>query len=196
VPNEFLILNKRKIIINKIAVQLAPGFEEIEAITIVDVLRRADLNVVTISMTNESEVTGSHDIPVIADQLFTETEYSEFDVLILPGGMPGATNLDSHDGLKKQILDFNKNNKVLGAICAAPLVYGHLGILKGRKAVCYPGFEQELDGAFVTEEPAIIDGNIVTGRGVGTALKFSLLIVELLVGKDKSDSLAKAMLVE
>ncbi len=180
----------------KIAVQLAPGFEEIEAITIIDVLRRANLEVETISMTSERKVTGSHDIPVVADKLFSEADYAEYDVLILPGGMPGAKNLDAHDELKKQIIDFNKNNKVLAAICAAPMVYGHLGVLQGRKAACYPGFEKELVGAIISEEPAVVDGNIVTGRGVGAALKFSLKLVELLVGKKESDSLAKAMLVE
>ncbi len=180
----------------KIAVQLAPGFEEIEAITIIDVLRRANLDVTTISMTDDLKVTGSHDIPVIADKLFEEVDYSEIDMLILPGGMPGSKNLDNHEGLRKQIIDFNKKNKMLGAICAAPLVFGHLDLLKNKEAVCYPGFEGELNGANIKNEPAIISENIVTGRGVGAALRFSLKIVETLTDKEKADSLAKAMLVE
>ena len=180
----------------KIAVQLAPGFEEIEAITIIDVLRRAKLEVITISMGNDLLVTGSHDIPVVADRLFTEVDYSTIDMLILPGGMPGATNLDLHIGLKNQIIDFNKKNKLLGAICAAPLVFGHLRILEGKDAVCYPGFEDELIGANIKNTPIAISENIITGKGVGAALEFALKLVELLAGNELADRLKKAMLTE
>lgn len=180
----------------KIAVHLATGFEEIEAITIIDVLRRANLEVKTVSMTESIEVIGGHQIPVIADVLFSELDYSTIDAMVLPGGMPGAKNLDRHQGLQKQILQFNNNKKLLGAICAAPLVLGHLGILNGKKAVCYPGFETELHGAEILKTPTAVSGNIVTGRGVGTALRFALQLVEQLSGKEKSNELAKAMLVE
>ena len=180
----------------KIAVHLATGFEETEAVTIIDVLRRADLDVTTVSMTKSKTVTGGHQIPVVADLLFSEVDYSAIDVLVLPGGMPGAKNLDNHEGLQKQILQFNKDNKLLGAICAAPLVFGHLGILKGKKAVCYPGFESELHGAEILETPSIVSDNIVTGRGVGVAIKFALQLVSELVGPEKSKQLAKAMLAE
>ena len=180
----------------KIAVHLANGFEEIEAITIIDVLRRANLKVITVSITEEYQVTGAHQIAIIADKLFPEVNYQEIDVLVLPGGMPGAKNLDQHQGLQKQILQFNKEKKLLGAICAAPMVLGHLHILEGKKAVCYPGFESELTGAEVLEVPVICSDNIVTGRGVGAALKFSLMLVELLDNKQKAEALAKAMLVE
>ena len=180
----------------KIAVQLATGFEEIEAITIIDVLRRAKLNVTTISMTDDYVVVGAHEIPVTADRLFTEVNYAEIDALILPGGMPGAKNLDQHKGLKKQILDFHQNKKLLGAICAAPLVLGHLNLLEGEKAVCYPGYEGELYGAEILESPAIRSGNIVTGRGAGVAIQFALKLVEELINKQAADKLAKAMVVE
>lgn len=180
----------------KIAVHLATGFEEIEAITIIDVLRRANLEVTTVSMTESIEVIGGHQIPVIADVLFSELDYSTIDAMVLPGGMPGAKNLDRHQGLQKQILQFNNDKKLLGAICAAPLVLGHLGILNGKKAVCYPGFETELHGAEILKMPTTVSGNIVTGRGVGTALRFALQLVEQLSGKEKSNELAKAMLVE
>jgi 4-methyl-5(b-hydroxyethyl)-thiazole monophosphate biosynthesis len=180
----------------KIAVQLATGFEEIEAVTIIDVLRRAGLDVTTVSMTDNLQVTGSHQIPVVADKLFSEVNYSEIDVLVLPGGMPGAKNLDGHDGLRKQVLQFHKEGKLLGAICAAPLVLGHLGILEGEKAVSYPGYEKELFGAEVLYEPTIRSGNIVTGRGAGVAMQFSLKLVEELVSKEKADELAKAMIVQ
>jgi 4-methyl-5(b-hydroxyethyl)-thiazole monophosphate biosynthesis len=175
---------------------LATGFEEIEAVTIIDVLRRAGLDVTTVSMTDNLQVTGSHQIPVVADKLFSEVNYSEIDVLVLPGGMPGAKNLDGHDGLRKQVLQFHKEGKLLGAICAAPLVLGHLGILEGEKAVSYPGYEKELFGAEVLYEPTIRSGNILTGRGAGVAMQFSLKLVEELVSKEKADELAKAMIVQ
>jgi 4-methyl-5(b-hydroxyethyl)-thiazole monophosphate biosynthesis len=131
----------------KIAIHLADGFEEIEAISIIDVLRRADLEVSVVSVTGMLEVSGAHQLRVVADVLFEELNYEKVDMIVLPGGLPGATNLDAHAGLKEQIKQFNAGNKSLAAICAAPLVYGNLGILNGKKAVCYPGFEKYLKGA-------------------------------------------------
>ncbi len=180
----------------KVAIHLATGFEEVEAISIIDVLRRAGLKVITVSMEDKREVTGSHQIQVIADTLFSELDYHSIDALILPGGMPGAKNLDAHAGLKEQILQFDRDKKLLGAICAAPLVFGHLDILKNKEAVCYPGHEQELYGAKIQTAPVAQDGHVVTSRGVGTALLFSLKLVELLVDKEKAQALGKAMLVE
>lgn len=179
----------------KIAVHIAEGFEEIEAVTIIDVLRRAGLVVKTVSVTGEKLVTGSHRIPILTDFLFEEIDYSTIDMIILPGGMPGAKNLDEHTGLKEQILSFHKQKKPLGAICAAPIVFGHLNILNNKMAVCYPGFETELKGANVQHSPVAIDEHILTGQGVGAALAFALKITEELVGKNKADQLAKAMLV-
>lgn len=179
-----------------IAVHLANGFEETEAITIIDVLRRAGLKVQTVSVSDEKLVTGAHQIPVVADILFDDVDYEKIDMIVLPGGMPGAKNLDTHKGLKSQILSFHNQNKPLGAICAAPMVLGHLDILKNKVAVCYPGFESELSGAEVRTTPYAVDKNIVTGRGVGTALLFALKISEMMVGKEKADHLAKSMLVE
>lgn len=180
----------------KIAVHLANGFEEIEAITIIDVLRRAELDVVVVSVSGKPKVTGAHKIGVMADVLFENMDYTEVDMIVLPGGMPGASNLNAHEGLKKMILKFDNENKALGAICAAPLVYGNLGLLKGKKAVCYPGFENQLIGASVSMEPVVKSGNIITGRGIGAALKFALSIVSDLVSGEKADLLAKQMLVE
>ncbi|WP_163713201.1 DJ-1 family glyoxalase III [Mangrovibacterium lignilyticum] len=179
-----------------IAVHLATGFEETEAITIIDVLRRAGLNVQTVSITGNRLVNGAHKVPVAADLLFEELNYDEIDMIILPGGMPGAKNLDAHKGLKEKILTFHEQQKPLGAICAAPLVFGHLNILENKVAVCYPGFESELKGAKIETTPTAVDGHIITGRGVGAALHFALKISELLIGKEKADHLAKAMLVE
>jgi 4-methyl-5(b-hydroxyethyl)-thiazole monophosphate biosynthesis len=178
-----------------IAVHLADGFEEIEAVTIIDVLRRADLEVSVVSITRKLEVLGAHQLKVIADVLFEDVNYEKVDMIVLPGGMPGATNLDAHPELKEQIKQFNYDNKALAAICAAPLVYGNLGILNAKKAVCYPGFEKYLKGAEVLSIPVVESGNIITGRGVGAALEFALKIVEKQVSSEKAAQLAKQMLV-
>ena len=178
-----------------IAVHLAEGFEEIEAINIIDVLRRAEFNVIIVSVTGGSEVTGAHKIKVTADSLYEETDYTEVDMIVLPGGMPGAVNLNEHNGLKNQILEFNKNGKLLGAICAAPMVLGQLGLLKDKSATCFPGFEKYLEGAKITGAATETDGNIVTGKGAGVAIIFALKIVEKLKGKKEADELADRMVV-
>jgi 4-methyl-5(b-hydroxyethyl)-thiazole monophosphate biosynthesis len=181
---------------DQVAIHLADGFEEIEAITIIDVLRRAGVNAVTVSVTGNLLVKGAHFIEVKADLLFEDFDYSLGKMIILPGGMPGAKNLNEHEGLKSQIIDYHKNNKYLAAICAAPLVFGNLGLLKGKKAVCYPGFETYLIGAEILNTPIVADNHIITGRGVGAALDFSLEIVKILVGERSALQLAKALLVE
>lgn len=182
-------------IIKKIAVHLAEGFEEIEAVSIIDVLRRAKFQVSVISVTENLEVTGSHGIKIMADQLFSAVNYDIIDMIVLPGGMPGTTNLNNHLGLREQILNFSESQKPLAAICAAPLVFGNLGILKGKKATCYPGFENQLNGAVVTNENIVIADNIITGKGVGVAIEFALSIVEMIKGKKYAHELAKKMIV-
>ena len=179
----------------KAFVHFATGFEETEAITIVDVLRRAKIDTLMISVTGNIEVEGAHGIRLITDVLFEEADYDQAEILILPGGLPGATNLKAHTGLAAKLRDFHKQNQKLAAICAAPMVLGSLDILEGKDAVCYPGFEDELKGAVVSYEPAIRSGNVITGRGVGTALDFSLEVVKELKGKETADKLAEAMLV-
>jgi 4-methyl-5(b-hydroxyethyl)-thiazole monophosphate biosynthesis len=181
---------------NNIIVHLAEGFEEIEAITITDVLRRAGLNVITVSVTGNYMVKGAHNIAIKADFLFEEVDYTKGKMIILPGGMPGSKNLNDHEGLKAHITEYQKDGKYLGAICAAPIVFGNIGILKGKKAVCYPGYESHLMGAKIDTVPYIVDGKIITGRGVGAALEFSLEIVRILVGEERAIQLRKAMLVE
>jgi len=178
-----------------IAVHLAEGFEEIEAVSIIDVLRRAEFDVKIVSVTGNQVVTGSHQIKITADVLFENVDYSQIDMIVLPGGMPGAANLNKHDGLKDQILDFNKNGKPLGAICAAPLVLGQLGLLKNKNATCFPGNEKYLKGANVTGADTETAGNIITGKGAGVAIKFALKIVEELKGKKAADELADRMVV-
>ncbi len=191
-----LYLKKEKLVgmNKKVAVHLADGFEEIEAITIIDVLRRAGVDVVTVSITGKLDVNGAHQIKVLADVVFEQVNYDQIFMIILPGGMPGSSNLDAHKGLKAQIVKFNDTNKQLAAICAAPLVYGNLGILNGKQAVCYPGFEKYLKGADILSIPVTESGNITTGRGPGVAIKFALKLVEKLVSIEKAEQVAAQML--
>lgn len=180
----------------KIAVHLADGFEEIEAVSIIDVLRRAEIEVIVVSVTGKLEVAGAHQVKILADKLFEEVDYSDLFMIVLPGGMPGASNLDAHVGLKNQIKQFDQQNRPLAAICAAPMVLGNLGILKGKQAVCYPGFEKYLKDAEVLMSPVIESGNVITGRGIGTALEFALMIVQKTVSAEKADLIAQQILVE
>jgi 4-methyl-5(b-hydroxyethyl)-thiazole monophosphate biosynthesis len=180
----------------KILIHLADGFEEIEAITPIDVLRRAGCEVETVSVNGRNTVTSRRGVIVQADKQFNEVNYDNADVILLPGGQPGADNLNKHTGLKKQILQYHSEGKILAAICAAPLVLGSAGVLKNRKVTCFPGTEPMLTGAHCTGKAVEVDGNIVTGKGPGVALKFSLALVEILVGKDKSDELKAAMVVD
>lgn len=179
----------------KIAVFLAEGFEEVEALTPVDVLRRANMDVITISISKSKEVTGSHAITVIADQVFDDTDFSEFDAIILPGGMPGTNNLNQHQALKELLIDFSNNNKLIGAICAAPMVIGELGLLKGKNAICYPGFEDKLSGAVIQQRATVCDGGFITANGVGSSMKFALSLVRELCDDETANELARKMMV-
>lgn len=181
---------------NQVTVHLAEGFEEIEAVTIIDVLRRAGIDVIIVSITGKHLVKGSHNIELKADLLFEEVDYTKGEMIILPGGMPGSKNLNEHEGLKSQIIEYKNNGKYLAAICAAPIVFGHLGVLKGKRAVCYPGYEAHLIGAKIQTVSYITDNKIITGRGVGTALKFSLEVVRILLGEELTVQLRKDMLVD
>lgn len=174
----------------------ADGFEEIEALTAVDTLRRAGLNVEIVSVTPDEIVVGAHDVSLLCDVNFENCDFFDAELLLLPGGMPGAATLDKHEGLRKLILSFAEKGKPIAAICAAPMVLGKLGLLKGKKTTCYPGFEQYLEGAECVGEHVVRDGNIITGMGPGAAMEFALAIVELLAGKEKVDELAEAMCVK
>ncbi|NLD24178.1 MAG: DJ-1/PfpI family protein [Bacteroidales bacterium] len=166
----------------KVALFLAEGFEEIEALGTVDILRRAKIDIVTISITDNNVVTGAHNIPVTADKKFNDIDFTNFDMLVLPGGMPGAKHLNEHEDLKNLISDFNSKGKLIAAICAAPMVLGGLGVLDGKRATCYPGFEPELIGAKTTGESVVVDENIITGKGPGLIFDFGLRLVEQLLG--------------
>ena len=179
-----------------IFVFLAEGFEEIEALTPVDVLRRAGLSVQTVSVMDEQIVAGAHGVPVLADKMFAEINPEDAEMILLPGGLPGATNLDAHEGLSQLILDFAEADKPLAAICAAPLVLGNRGLLQGKKATCYPGFETYLQGAEYTAALVEKDGNIITGKGPGAAMEFAFAIVEKYCGMDKVNELKQGMMIQ
>ena len=178
-----------------IFVFLAEGFEEIEALTPVDILRRAGLPVQTVSIMDEQVVTGAHGVPVLADKMFAEIHPENAEMILLPGGLPGATNLDAHEGLGQMIMDFAKEEKPLAAICAAPLVFGNRGLLEGKKATCYPGFETYLQGAEYTAALVEKDGNFITGKGPGAALEFAFAIVEKYCGLDMVQQLKQGMMI-
>ena len=172
-----------------IYVFLAEGFEEIEALTPVDICRRASLDVKTVSINDSRIVTGSHGIPVTADLTLSEADFQGTKMLVLPGGMPGTNHLEACGPLMEALDAFHREGKFIGAICAAPRILGHRGILNGHRACCFPGNEEALAGAEVVFEPAVISGKIVTGRGMGCAVDFSLAIVELLLGKENAQTI-------
>jgi DJ-1 family protein len=180
----------------KCYVFLAEGFEETEAVTIIDVLRRGQLAVDIVSITGKKEVAGAHGIKVLAEKLFEESSYEDGTMLILPGGMPGSNNLNNHSGLKKLIQSYDENGKYLGAICAAPLVFGGLGLLKGKEAICYPGFEDRLIGATISEKNTVFTDKIITSKGIISAVEFGLAIVKKLQGGEICRNVADGLLVE
>lgn len=179
-----------------IFVFLADGFEEIEAITPIDVLRRAGLNVQTVSVMDKQTVSGAHGIPVVADKMFANIHLEDAEMLLLPGGLPGATNLDAHQGLSNMIMAFASEEKPLSAICAAPLVFGNRGLLQGKKATCYPGFESYLTGAEYTAALVETDGNFITAKGPGAAMDFAFAIVEKYCGIEKVNELKSGMMIK
>lgn len=178
-----------------IAILLTDGFEEIEALTPLDMLRRAGLDVKTVGI-NGKIAGGSHGIPVICDLLPEQVNLSEVSMVIFPGGMPGSLGLDASPFTDEIIAAVNKNGGRLAAICAAPLVLGRRGLLEGKEAICYPGFEKELRGAVISEKSVVTDGNITTAKGMGVALAFSKELITLILGKEKADELSLAIMEE
>ncbi len=178
----------------KVCVFLADGFEEIEGLTVVDLLRRAGITVTTASITGRKDIHGAHGIIVQADVLIEEVEMKEQDMLVLPGGMPGTIHLGEHAGVCEAVKAFDKEGKYIAAICAAPTVFGKLGLLKGRKATCYPSMEKELIcGEYVTDSVVVSD-HIITSRGMGTAIDFSLKQIEVLCDLKKAEGIRTAII--
>ncbi|MCD8196066.1 MAG: DJ-1/PfpI family protein [Lachnospiraceae bacterium] len=178
----------------KVYVFLADGLEEIEGLTVVDILRRAGAELRTVSITDKLLVNGSHQIPIMADVRLMDTDFSDAEALVLPGGMPGTLNLGKCERLTGLLVDFYKKGGLVAAICAAPSVLGDLGILKGKKAACYPGFEGRLAGAEVVYDPVACDGNVITSRGMGTAIPFALALVSRLVSPEKSEEIRRGII--
>ena len=179
----------------KVYVFLANGFEDVEALIPVDVLRRGGVDVTTVSVVEDSQlVESAHGVQIFADALFDDCDFSDADVLLLPGGMPGASNLYEHDGLCNAVQAHYDAGRRLAAICAAPaVVLGQLGLLQGRRATCYPGFERMLTGATYTAELFTTDGNITTGEGPAAAFTFAYELLTLLTDRQTSDQIAVGM---
>ncbi|MBQ7926780.1 MAG: DJ-1/PfpI family protein [Lachnospiraceae bacterium] len=173
----------------RIAMFFSEGYEEVEAIAVVDICRRCGLEIDMVSITEEPFVKSSHGIVVGMDKTFSQVDFGEYDMLVLPGGLKGTQGLEAFEPLMEQIDRFYEKGKYIGAICAAPSIFGHRGILKGRKACCYPGFEQELTGATVSRENVAVDGHVVTSRGMGTATDFGLAIAAIFCGQDKAEEI-------
>lgn len=178
----------------KVSVFLADGFEEIEGLTVVDLLRRAGVEVTTVSITDKLTIHGAHKIDVQADKMFDEVDYQMEDMVVLPGGMPGTLNLGAHEGVKKVLEQFYAAKKYIGAICAAPSVLGKYGMLEGRKATSYPGFEAELKGAEYTTEPVAASDFVITSRGLGTAIDFALALITVLVSEEKANEISRSII--
>ena len=179
-----------------IYVYLADGFEETEAITPIDLLRRAGKKVITVGV-GDNIVVGSHGIPVVVDTIVKEAPLiDELEMIILPGGMPGTLNLEKSEYVQKAIDFCMEKNITIGAICAAPSILGHKGLLNGKKAVCYEGFESQLEGAEIGMGAIAVDGNIVTARGAGVAVQFGLALVEKAVSKSESERQFRAIMCE
>lgn len=177
-----------------IYVFLANGFEEVEALTPVDMLRRCELKTVTVGIGGQA-VMGSHNIPVLADITDSEIVLDDnVDMIVLPGGMPGTLNLEKNPNVQKAIDFCMENNKYIAAICAAPSILGHKGILDGKEAICYTGFEAQLGNAIIKDKPVCSDGNIITSRGAGAAMEFSFELVKALISDERSETLKKAVL--
>lgn len=180
----------------KVCVFLADGFEEIEGLTVVDILRRAGVEVTMMSVTGNVSIKGSHGIGVEADSLFDKNAAAEADMLVLPGGMPGTLTLQEHEELKELLKAFDEQKKSIAAICAAPSILGGLGMLQGKKACAYPSFEEKLEGADVQQVPVVTDGNITTGRGMGAAITFALRLTEILCGEEKAEEVRKSIVYQ
>ncbi len=175
-----------------IYVTLADGFEEIEALAVVDILRRAELDVVTIGI-GGSAVCGSHGISVMADVADTLLTVDDIQAVVLPGGMPGTLHLEQSPVVRQLVERAVARDAYIAAICAAPSILGHWGLLKGRRAVCFPGFEEQLEGAVLCDEQVVQDGRIITARGAGAAMEFGLQLVSELVSPERAASLKAAM---
>ena len=179
---------------SRVGIFLADGFEEIEVLTVVDILRRAGIDISMISINGKKKVTGAHGIALDTDEDIVQCDPDKLDMLVLPGGMPGTTNLAACEKLTEALKKADQEKRGIAAICAAPSVLGDLGFLKGKKAVCYPGFESRLTGAEVLAVPVVTDGHITTSRGMGTAIAFALELTKRLKDEETAKQVGRSIL--
>ena len=172
----------------------AEGLEEIEGLAVVDILRRAGIPTEIVSITNQREVTGSHNITIQADKCIHEINIDEAEILFLPGGIPGTPNLAACQPLMEAVKRFDEKGKYLAAVCAAPTIYGEMGLLEGKKATCYPGFEGKLQGAECVTDKVVTDGNITTAKGMGAAVELGLELIRILQGEDAAESMKEKII--
>ncbi len=178
----------------KVYAFFADGFEEVEALMVIDLLRRTnEIEVVTTSVTEERMINGSHGFKIMADALISEIDFSDGDMIFLPGGMPGTTNLASCKLLTDNIIKYSAEGKKIAAICAAPSILGELGLVEGKNVTCFPGFETKMKGAKTIAGKVVTDGNITTAKGLGVALDLGLEIIQILVNGAKSEEIARAI---
>lgn len=178
---------------SKVYIFFADGYEDIEGLTVVDLMRRAGIDIQTVSIKESREITTSHGIEMKTDLIFSETDFSDADMLVIPGGMPGTKYLGEYKPLCDLLTSFYNDGKKIAAICAAPTVFAKLGFLEGRTATAYPTCMDGLAGAIRSEEEVVIDGNVTTSRGLGTAIPFALSLIEQLISKEKSEEIAESV---
>ncbi|MGD0283516.1 MAG: DJ-1 family glyoxalase III [Dissulfurispiraceae bacterium] len=179
----------------QVAVLLADGFEEVEAMAIVDILRRADITVVIAGL-HTGHIESARHVKVIPDTTIDAIHADNFDMLVLPGGQPGADNLNADQRVKGLVREFHDKGKLTGAICAAPYVLANAGVLEGRQVTAYPTYENRLGNARYMDENVVSDGHILTSKGPGTALQFGIAIVEKLIGRERAEAIKEAMLLQ
>lgn len=179
----------------KVYVFLANGFEEIEGLTVVDLLRRAGIELITVSIHDTKQVMGAHNIEVKADILLDEMDREGADAIVLPGGMSGMTNLKENEIVREMIFSYEKAGKLIAAICASPSIFSEFGLLEGKTATSYPSFEDNLiaHGARYSKDTVVRDGNIITSRGLGTSIDFSLELISYLIDEEKANEVAKSV---
>lgn len=178
----------------KVAVVLADGFEEVEAVAVIDVLRRAGIDTVVAGL-HDGHITSARSVRIIPDTVIDTVKADDFDMIVLPGGQPGSDNLNADARVIALIRSFSQKRKLIGAICAAPIVLGSAGVLAGKRATAFPSYRDKLGGAIYEEKAVVEDGNVLTSRGAGTALAFGLAIVARLVSAEKARKIKEAMLI-
>ena len=180
----------------KVLVFLADGFEEIEGLTVVDLLRRADIDVTTVSIKEGRRIMGAQKMPVIADTGFEQIKDEKADMVVLPGGMPGTLNLKAHRGVESMVLNNHEEGRYIAAICAAPSIFAELGLLDGKTATSYPSFEEALSKSNYVYDEVAVDGKIITSRGLGTAIAFSAKLIEVLKDKKTADEVLESIVYQ